>query len=108
MVTDVQSFLRFTNHYRRFIYKYMQIARPLNLITAGDNATKMKQTVQWNEDYEESSWKLKQLCSSSPILAYANYNKPFKLHTNVCGLGLGAVLYQTDDNGVDGVITYSS
>ena len=50
MVMAVQSFLGFFNHYRRFIHRYAQIAIPLNLITTGDNATKKKQTVQWNED----------------------------------------------------------
>ena len=49
-----------------------------------------------------------QLCSSTPILAYADYNKPFKLHTNACGSGLGAVLYQVDDNGVHRVIASAS
>ena len=86
----------------------MQIARPFNLITAGKNSTKKKQTVQWNEDCGVSFQKLRQLCSSTPILAYANYNKPFKLHTDACGLGLGAVLYQSGDNGVDRVITSAS
>ena len=37
---------------------------------------------------------LKQLCSLTPILAYANYTKPFKLHTDASENGLGAVLYQ--------------
>ena len=45
IVPDVQSFLMFTNHYRRFICNYAQIARPINLITAGDKTTKEK---QWN------------------------------------------------------------
>ena len=54
----------------------MQIARPLNLITAGDNANKKKQTVQWNEDCEVPFQKLKQLCSSTPFLAYTDYSKP--------------------------------
>ena len=106
-VTDVQSFLSFTNHYRRFIHKYVQIARPLNLITAGNNANKKKQTVQWNEDCKISFQKLKEMWSSTLILAYANYNKPFKLHTNAYGLGLGAVLDQLDDNSVDRVIAYT-
>ena len=84
MVTDVWNFLGFTNHYRRFIHKYAYIARPLNLVIAGINANKKKQIVQGNEDCEVSFQKLKQLCSSTPILAYTDYNKPFKLHTDAC------------------------
>ena len=41
-VTDVCSFLGFTNHYRTFIHKYTHIARPLNLLISGDNANKKK------------------------------------------------------------------
>ena len=33
-LTDVHSFLGFTNYYRRFIPKYAHIDRPLNLLTA--------------------------------------------------------------------------
>ena len=50
--------------------------------------------------------KLKQLCSSTPILDYADYSKPFKLHTDACNLGYGAVLYQTSEDGLDRVIAY--
>ena len=42
------------------------------------------------------------------ILAYADFTQPFKLHTNACGSGLGAVLYQTHECGMDAVIVYSS
>ena len=34
--------------------------------------------------------KLKDLCTSTPILAYANYRKPFQLQTDASDLGLGA------------------
>ena len=44
----------------------------------------------------------------APILAYANFTRPSKLHTNAMGSGLGAVLYQTTDNGTDAVIAYAS
>ena len=44
----------------------------------------------------------------APILAYADYTKPFKLHTDACGSGLGAVLYQPHKDGTDTVIAYAS
>ena len=37
-VTDVQSFLSFTNHYWRFIKGYAKVAKPLNSLLSGDNA----------------------------------------------------------------------
>ena len=51
---------------------------------------------------------LKTLCTTAPILAYADFTKPFKLHTDTCGTGLGAVLYQTREDGTEAVITYAS
>ena len=43
-----------------------------------------------------------------PILVYADFIQPFKLHTNACGSGLGAILYQTCKDGMDAVIAYAS
>ena len=43
-----------------------------------------------------------------PILAYADFTKPFKLHTDACGSGLGAILCQTHEDGTDMVIAYTS
>ena len=48
------------------------------------------------------------MCSQTPILAYANYKKPFKLHTDASENGLGAVLYQKQDDGTYHVIAYAS
>ena len=50
---------------------------------------------------------LKELCTITPILAYADFTKPFKLHTDAHVLGLGAVLYQVHE-GVEKVISYAS
>ena len=51
---------------------------------------------------------LKEHCCTTPVLAYANYKKPFKLHTDASDLDLGAVLYQQDENGKNRVIAYAS
>ena len=107
-VTDVHSFLKFTNHYRIFIHKYVHIARLLNILISGENANKKKKHIKWNDDCEKSFQELKQLCCSMSILAYANYSKPFKLHTDACNLGLGALLYQTDEDYLHRMIAYAS
>ena len=50
---------------------------------------------------------LKELCTSTPILAYVDFGKPFKLHTDASVLSFGAVLYQEQD-GVEKFISYAS
>ncbi len=42
-----------------------------------------------------------------PVLAYANYDLPFVVHTDASSKGLGAVLYQKQE-GKDRVVAYSS
>ena len=39
-------------------------------------------------------WKDKRPLLFGPVLAFADFSKPFTLHTDASGIGLGAVLYQ--------------
>ena len=107
-VTDVRSFLGFTNHYHRFIKGYAKVAKPLNVLISGDNANHKKVLVEWMDECQVAFEKLKELCTSTPILAYADYKKPFELQMDISDLGLGAVLYQRDGEGQQRVIAYAS
>ena len=107
-VHAVRSILGFTNFYRRFVHRYVHIAQPLNKIISGDSATKKYKKVDWDERCEEVFLNLKEQCCNPPILAYADYSRPSKLHTDASGLGLGAILYQTQGDGTDRVIAYAS
>ena len=106
-VTDVRSFLGFTNHYRRFIKRYAHIARPLNKLTSGENAKFKKKLVKWTPECEIAFQELKNICCDTPVLAYADYTKKFMLHTDASELGLGAVLYQ-EHEGERKVVAYAS
>ena len=107
-VMVVQSFLGFTGYYCRFIPKFMQVAQPLHKLTSGENAGKKKAAIKWDSRCQQAFDDLKALCTTAPILAYANFSKPFKIHTDACGMGLGAVLYQTREDDTEAVIAYRS
>ena len=93
-VTEIQSFLGFTGYYSWFIPKFVQVAQPLHKFTLGENAGKKKAAIQWNSTCQQAFDDLKRLCITTPILAYADFTQPFKLHTDACGSDLGAVKVQ--------------
>ena len=107
-VTEVCSFTGFTNYYRKFIKGYAKIARPLHELVAGENSKRKHQKVHWDARCEASFEALKKICSEAPVLAYADYTKPFILHTDASTTGLGALLYQKQDDGKERVIAYAS
>ena len=114
-VKDVRAFLGFTGYYLRFIRNYASIARPLNDLLLGHcTNTKGKRKSKtnpsdfiWTEHQQEAFDTLIQQLTNPPILAYADYKLPFKLHTDASLSGLGAVLYQ-NQCGVDRVMAYAS
>ena len=69
---------------------------------------KKNAAIKWDSRYQQAFDDLKKLCTTALILAYANFSKPFKLHTDACGTGLGDVLYQTREDGTEAVIAYAS
>ena len=87
---------------------YAKIARPLNELISGENASRKNRPVKWNEEHQEAFERLKQLSTTLPILAYANYQKPFRVYTDASEKGLGAVLSQVQENGKESAIAYAS
>ena len=98
----------FMGYYHRFMPKFAQVAWPLHDLTSGENAGKKKAAIKWDSRCQQASDDLKKLCTMSPILVYTNFTKPFKLQTDTCGTGLGAVLYQTWKHGTKTMIAYAS
>ena len=110
-VYDVRSFLGFEGYYRRFIKNFSKIAKPIREVTTGlenqSKRTAKKTTIEWTEAANSAFEHLKELCISTPILAYPDYQLSFILHTDSSSESLGAVLYQRQDDKLR-VIAYAS
>ena len=99
---------------------YARIAKPLNDLLVGylthkqvavgtEHKKKKKKVIpwQWGDAQQGAFHILKEKLSSLPVLAYADFNQPFIVHTDASREGLVAVLYQEQD-GVERVIAYAS
>ena len=69
--------------------------------------SKKKIPFTWGIEHQEAFESIRNKLIQPPILAYANYNLPFKVHTDASSTGLGAVIYQKQ-GGLDRVIAYAS
>ena len=107
-VHEIRKLLGFMNYYRKFVYKYAQIPKPLNKLISGDNAKRKHKKVEWGEDQGTAFEKLKDACTKTPVLTYVDYQKPFRLNTDASELGLGSVLYQRQEDNSFRVIPYAS
>ena len=116
---QLMRFLGFAGFYRRFVKDYSKLAEPLHRLLQGQEKKKKKckskkqaakKTVPpwtWGEPQQQAFESLIEKLTSPPILAYADFDLPFLLHTDASGHGLGAVLYQHQE-GKDRVIAYAS
>ena len=68
-----------------------------------ENAKGKKNAIEWDEDCEKAFNQI-----NTPILAYADYRKPFRVHMDASELGLGAVLYQRQEDQTLRVISVAS
>jgi len=93
-LTEVQSFLGFTNFYRRFIQDYSRVARPLMELTKGN-----KKEWEWNPQVEEVFQELKRRFTTAPILAHFDATRPVIIKTDGSDFAIGAILSQRDDRG---------
>ena len=106
----------FTGYYCRFVKDYPKIAKPLDHLLGEqkrkrDRVNKNNPPKQppfvWGTDQQQAFDTMKEALTTAPILAYPDFTKSFKLHTDASGTGLGAVLYQEFD-GQENVIAYAS
>ena len=124
-VKELQKYLGFVNFYRKFIPGFAHVADPLTRLLRGhcnrktkrkSSSKNAKHTIQssepepwvWGPEQKQAFATLQKCLTSPPCLAYADFSKPWILHTDASKMGLGCVLYQKDESGKQRVISYGS
>ncbi|CAG2246897.1 unnamed protein product [Mytilus edulis] len=97
---DVRSFLGLCNYYRKFVKGYAKIASPLNRLLTKDTPFK------WTTDCQDAFKKLKEALTSTPVLNFPNFNKPFIVSCDASGSAIGYILSQIGEDQKEHVIGY--
>ena len=100
-VKDVRRFLGLCSYYRRFIFNFAEMAKPLHRLTEKDVR------FEWTSECQNAFSSLKAALKDAPVLKYPDTNKPYILDTDASKVGLGAVLSQ-EVEGREHVIAYYS
>jgi transposase InsO family protein len=85
---DIRRFLGFIQYLAKFIPNLSAVNAPLREL--------MKTDVEfhWDKPQQESWDRLKEMCSSAPVLAYYDVNKEVTIQCDASSYALGAVLLQ--------------
>ena len=108
-VSEVRSFLGLASYYRRFIAGFSKMAGPLHALT-GKAVTQAGKgnDFHWGVKEDEAFNELKSALTTTPVLAYPNFDRNFILEIDASYAGLGACLLQQDDNGKIHPVAYAS
>ena len=110
-VHQVRQFMGLCNFFRSHVKNFAMIGGPLHRLTSKD--------VRWKggelpADCLQAYKTLKQALCSEPVVAYPRKNRPYSLIVDACTGnettigGMGAILVQTDERGIDRAIAYAS
>ncbi len=101
-VENVRSFLGLAGYYCPFIKNFATRANPLTQLL------KKEAPFHWGSKQKSSFKDLKHALTHAPVLAFPNFDDPFVILTDASGVGIGAVLMQTDGAGKQHVIPFAS
>ena len=89
-------------YYHQYVKDYADVAGSLYDMLKDDASE------YWGPAQQAAFDNLKEKLTSEPIRAHPNFDKSFKLYTDVSDTGLGAVLVQDDEEGKERVIAYEA
>ena len=95
-ITELRSILGLVGYFRRSIPNFSQTASAQYHILC-DTQNKQRQSeepIDWNDNHQAALDKLLHHLVTPPILAFPDYDQPFKLLADASRLGLGCSLFQ--------------
>ena len=101
---QVRAFLGLTGYYRKFIADYAKTVTALTDLTKKDAPNK----IVWSPECEQAFRSLKEALGSSSVLQSPDFHRTFILQTDASNRGVGAVLSQRDDEGVERPVAFYS
>jgi hypothetical protein len=102
-VTRIRAFLGHVGYYRRYIYKYANIAIPLTELTKKSEIAPV-----WTEACTKAFNTLKHKLTTAPVLVPPDWNKDFEVYVDASNVAIGSVLSQKDGKGHDKPIYFAS
>ena len=99
---QLMRFLGMAGYYRKFCKNFSGIAEPLT------NLLKKSTKFKWNDKCQDAFDRLKAILKSAPVLLAPDFDKCFKLAVDASDVGIGAVLLQEDNDGIDHPVCYFS
>ena len=101
---ELRAFLGFASYYRRFVEGFARLAAPLHRLVGECQGPRRQPpsrppaaTFRWTAECTTAFQGLKQRLTAAPVLAYADFSRPFILEVDASYHGLGAVLSQEHD-----------
>ena len=123
-VKEVRHLVDLLGYYRKYISDFSRRAKPLyDLLKMPEKPVSKqrkrgksdkagqrlsRERIEWTETHQNILCELIDVLTSSKVMAFPSFEQPFFPHTDASHDGLGAILYQAQDDGHLAVIAYGS
>ena len=101
-VEEARSFVGLAGYYRQMIPGFSHLAAPIT------NLFKKNVVFEWSPECHRAFQEIIRRLITYPVIRFPDFSKPFIISTDASGYGIGAVLSQRDDEGVEHPISFAS
>lgn len=99
---ELMRFLGLVGYYRGFCRNFSEVVAPLT------DLLKTRVTFVWSFSCQQAFERVKSLLCEAPVLAAPRFDRPFALQVDASHVGVGAVLLQMDDLGLEKPVSFFS